>query len=151
MSTPSNLSEYVLLIRNTGWYKGLSSEEIERCLDRFTGWAEQLAGEGKVKGGYPLVHAGKLIGSQKTITDGPFAESKEAIAGYILIQAASLEEAAEIAKGAPCLDYGQTLEVRAISSEVPELQIARRISVSRLAGGGEDPTLKICVICEICG
>ena len=128
MSTPSDPSEYVMLIRNTGWYKGLSSEEIERCLNQFTGWAERLTSEGKIKGGHPLVHEGKLIDNKKAVTDGPFAESKEAIAGYILIQAASLQEAVEIAKGAPCLDYGQTLEVRAISLEVPELQIARRIS-----------------------
>ena len=117
-----------MLIRNTGWHKDLSSEQIEECLNQFTGWAERLTGEGKIEGGHPLVHEGKLIDSKKTITDGPFAESKETIAGYILIRAASLQEAAELAKGAPCLDYGQTVEVRAISPEVPELQIARRIS-----------------------
>jgi hypothetical protein len=46
--------------------------------------------------------------------DGPFAESKEAIAGYWFIRAASLGEAVEIAKGNPCLDYGVTVEVRPI-------------------------------------
>jgi hypothetical protein len=50
------------------------------------------------------------------VTDGPFAESKEAIAGFFIIQADSLEEAVEIAEGSPCLDYGQTIEVRAIAS-----------------------------------
>ena len=46
------------------------------------------------------------------MTDGPFAESKEAIAGFFIIQANNLEEAVEIAKGCPGLDYGQTVEVR---------------------------------------
>jgi hypothetical protein len=48
------------------------------------------------------------------VTDGPFAESKEAIAGFFIIRADSLEQAVEIAKGCPCLEYGQTVEVREI-------------------------------------
>ena len=58
--------------------------------------------------------------------DGPFSESKEAIAGFFIIQADSLEEAVEIAKNCPGLDYGQTVEVRAIASEAAELQVARQ-------------------------
>ena len=54
----------------------------------------------------------KVLSGRKNVMDGPFAESKEAIAGYWFIQAASLEEAVEIAKGNPCLDYGLTVEVR---------------------------------------
>jgi len=59
------------------------------------------------------------------VTDGPFAESKEAIAGFFLIRADSLEEAVEIAGGCPGLEYGQTVEVRAMVPEAYELQIAR--------------------------
>ena len=58
--------------------------------------------------------------------DGPFSESKEAIAGFFLIQADSLEEAVQIAKDCPSLGYGQTVEVRAIASEATELQVARQ-------------------------
>ena len=126
MSTPSTASDYLLLIRNTTWHKGLSSEDIKRLLDQFTTWADRLRSEGKIKGGYPLAPEGRVIARRKAITDAPLAESKEAIAGYIVIQADSLEEAAEIAKGAPCLDYGQALEVRAIVAEPSELQIARQ-------------------------
>jgi hypothetical protein len=50
------------------------------------------------------------------VTDGPFAESKEAIGGFFIIQADSFEQAVEITKGCPCLEYGQTIEVRAIAS-----------------------------------
>jgi hypothetical protein len=49
--------------------------------------------------------------------DGPFAESKEGVAGYWFIRAASLEAALEIAKGDPLLDYGHTVEIRPILSE----------------------------------
>ena len=126
MSTPSTSSEYLLIIRNITWHKDLSAEDIQKRLNQFTAWVERLTDEGKIKGGYPLAFEGKIVARRKAITDAPLAESKEAIAGQIVIQADSLEEAAEIAKGAPCLDYGQTIEIRAIVAEPSELQIARR-------------------------
>ena len=62
-----------------------------------------------------LAFRGKLM-------PGPFSESKEGIAGYWFIQAASLEEAAKIVKGNPLLDYGHTIEIRPILPETAELQ-----------------------------
>jgi hypothetical protein len=44
-------SEYLLLFRNTSWHKGLSPEEIQQNLDRFTAWFKQLRSDGKFKGG----------------------------------------------------------------------------------------------------
>ena len=126
MNTQSTTSEYLLIIRNTTWHTDLSPEDIQKLLKQFTTWAERLRDQGKIKGGYPLAFEGKIVAHKKAVTDAPLAESKEAIAGQIIIQADSLEEAVEIAKGAPCLDYGQTLEVRAIVAEPSELQIARR-------------------------
>jgi hypothetical protein len=74
-----------------------------------------LSDEGKIKSGYRLASDGKVLPGRKAVIDGPFAESKEAIAGYWFIRAASLEEAVEIAKANPCLDYGVTVEVRPIA------------------------------------
>jgi hypothetical protein len=64
-------------------------------------------------------------GALKSVTDGPFAESKEAVAGFFIIQAESLAQAVEIAKGCPGLEFGQTVELRAMLPEPVELQIAR--------------------------
>jgi hypothetical protein len=50
----------------------------------------------------------------KSITDGPFAEGKEEVGGYIMISAASLDEASELAKGCPVLLGGGSVEVRMI-------------------------------------
>ena len=63
-----------------------------------------------------------MVMSRNTVTDGPFAESKEAIGGYWFIRADSLEEAVEIARGNPCLDYGAIVEVRPIVPQPRELQ-----------------------------
>jgi hypothetical protein len=126
VSTQPALSEYMMLIRNTTWCEGHSAEEIQKFLRQFNAWVERLSQDGKVKGGHPLAFVGKTISAKKAVTDAPLAESKEAIAGFIVIRASNLGEATEIAKNAPCLDYGQTLEIREIVPEPYELQIARQ-------------------------
>jgi hypothetical protein len=125
MIATTTTSEYLLVFRNTGWHKDLSPEEIEQNMARFTAWYERLNNARQFKGGGPLAHEGKIIGGGSVVTDGPFAESKEAVAGFFIIQADGLEQAVEIAKGCPGLQFGQTVEVRAIVPEPVELQRAR--------------------------
>jgi hypothetical protein len=48
------------------------------------------------------------------VSDGPYVETKEAIGGYTLVKAASLEAAAELAKDCPILSIGGNVEVREI-------------------------------------
>ena len=85
-------------------------------MKQFYDWFERLSKEGKMRSGHRLAAEGKIISDPKrAVMDGPFAESKEAIAGYWFIQAATLEKAVEIVKGKPCLDYGMTLEVRRVT------------------------------------
>ena len=50
-------------------------------------------------------------GGKTMVTDGPFAETKEAVGGFDLIECGSLEEAVEIAAGHPLAEIG-TIEVR---------------------------------------
>jgi hypothetical protein len=52
------------------------------------------------------------------VVDGPFAEVKETVAGYILLRADSLDEATELAKACPGLDYGVSVEVRLIDQQI---------------------------------
>ena len=125
MNAKTTTSEYLLVFRNTSWHRDLSPEEIQQNMARFTEWFERLNNAGQFKGGGPLGHYGKILAGRKAVTDGPFAESKEAIAGFFVIQADSLEQAVEVARGCPGLEFGQTVEVRAIVSEPYELQFAR--------------------------
>jgi hypothetical protein len=125
MTSDETSSEYLLLIRGTDWHQRLAPEEVHQNIARFTAWAERLRKEGKVKSARPLVHEGKIVIGRDTVTDGPFNESKEAIAGFFVILAQDFEEALQIARECPGLDYGQTLEVREIASEPGELKPAR--------------------------
>jgi pimeloyl-ACP methyl ester carboxylesterase len=125
MEAKMTTSEYLLVFRNTGWHKDLSPKEIQQNMARFTEWFERLHNAGLFKDGGPLGHDGKTLAGRNAVTDGPFAESKEAIAGFFLIRASNLEQAVEIAKDCPGLQFGQTVEVRAMVPEPCELQIAR--------------------------
>jgi hypothetical protein len=136
MSTTGSTSEYLLLFRGTHWHQSLSAEEIQKKLERFASWFERLAGEGKIKSAHPLVHMGKIVTGKSTVMDGPFAESKEAIAGFFIIQAESFELAVEIAKQCPALDYGQAVEVRPIALEPGEITSARERARSRTTSKG---------------
>jgi hypothetical protein len=112
-------SEYMLLFRGTDWHKGLSPEQIQRVVNQMKAWFDRLTAEGKAKAGKPLFHEGKIVSQKggRSVTDGPFAESKEAIGGFFLLEVESLDEAAEIAKDFPSLKYGATVEVRPVAPE----------------------------------
>ena len=60
----------------------------------------------------------------RIVTDGPFAESKEAIGGYVLLQVDHFDEALAIAKSCPGLDYGDLIEIQPALDECP---IFRRV------------------------
>ncbi|HZC34725.1 MAG TPA: hypothetical protein VE242_03880 [Chthoniobacterales bacterium] len=81
-------SGYMLLFRGTRWDKGFSPGEIQEVMGRWIAWFDRLSQEGKAKAGQPLSNEGRVVSGKKgsSVADGPFAESKEAIAGYILLQ-----------------------------------------------------------------
>ena len=65
--------------------------------------------------GQPLERSGKLVkGSQKIVTDGPFAEAKDVVGGYTLIEACDLDQAVELSKGCPIFEAEGAVEVRPV-------------------------------------
>jgi hypothetical protein len=121
MTTELRTSEYLLLFRGAGWQNGLSPQELQTLMARWVAWYESLVQQGRLKSASPLLPEGKIVSGKKgrILADGPFAESKEAIGGYFLVQADSLEHAIEIARGWPILEYGASVEVRPVASQCP--------------------------------
>src|SRR5262245_59919232 len=79
-------------------------------------FAREVAGEGKIRGGNPLhpEPEGARVqwrGGRAIVTDGPFAESKEVVAGYFVVEAAGRDEAIEVARRCPHVRAG-VVEVR---------------------------------------
>jgi len=93
-----------------------SPEVMQQRMQKWMAWMGKLAEKGHIKErGHPLEAPGKVVrGREKTVTDGPFAETKDVVGGYSLIVAKDLAEAAELSKGCPILEGGGSVEIRAI-------------------------------------
>jgi hypothetical protein len=118
MSMDLKTSDYLLVFRGTDWQNALSPQELQTLMGRWMAWCDGL--QGRLKGSNPLLREGKIVsGKNRAVADGPFAESKEAIGGYFLIHAESMDEAVEIARTWPILDYGATVEVRPVAAACP--------------------------------
>jgi hypothetical protein len=117
MNPQNPTDEYLLLIRGTHWNHGMSPAQLQRVMTDFYAWVDGLAKQGVHRGAQPLVEEGKLVSGPRgaTVTDGVFAESKEAIAGYFLLGVPSLDDAVRLAQACPILEYGAQIEVRPIA------------------------------------
>lgn len=109
----------MLLFRNSQisetTYQEMSPEAMQADLDKWNKWIGGIAAQGKFVGAEALQQEGKVVsGSKNVVTDGPFAESKELVSGYLVLQAASIEEAIELSKGCPIYDMEGRVEVRPI-------------------------------------
>jgi hypothetical protein len=121
---PQNTEEtnkYLLLFRGNEWSKQLSPEEMQKVAGQWMAWFKRLSEQGKVIGGSPLDTEGKVVSGAggRTIVDGPFAESKEAVGGYFLLRVDTMEEAVAIAQQCPGLPHGAKVEVRHIVDQCP--------------------------------
>ena len=128
-------SDYMLLFRGTNWDQGLSPEQIQKTTGEFMAWFERLRQQGTVSSGHPLTNESKTVSGKKgrTVADGPFAESKEAVGGYFLLHVTSMDEAVEIAKGCPALEFGLTVEVRQIAEQCPVMDRAQDLLANATA------------------
>ena len=108
------MSEFVYLYR--GGESGSSPEKMQQMMQKWMTWLKELGEKGHIKDqGQPLERAGKVVnGKQKIVTDGPFAEAKDVIGGYTLIEARDLEQAAELSKGCPIFEVEGAVEVRPV-------------------------------------
>jgi hypothetical protein len=108
------MSEFTFLYR--GRNTSASPEQMQKTMQKWQAWFKELTANGHLKEiGHPLEHAGKVVrGERKTVTDGPFAEAKDVVGGFTIIEARDLDQAAELSKGCPILEAGGSVEVRPI-------------------------------------
>src|SRR6266403_19757 len=116
-----NQNGYMLLFRGTELRKSLSPEEMQGVSEEWMAWFRRLTEQGKAIAGNPLEREGKVVSGKngRVVADGPFAESKEAIGGYFLLQVNTFDEAVAVAKECPGLAYGAVVEVRPVAEKCP--------------------------------
>jgi hypothetical protein len=99
------MQDFMLLVQSEN-HEDVAPEVLRKRLANYRVWMQEKMAEGRVKAGQPLAPLGALVKRDKSVmTDGPFLEAKEIIAGYVVVSAATMEEAVEIARGCPLLDH----------------------------------------------
>lgn len=108
----------MLLLRQPTTGPGPTSDEMREIMDKFMMWMKGMADREMIVGTNRLDDHGIVLRGPggSVSTDGPFAESKEIIGGYVLIQARSLAQAVEAARECPGLNHRMTVEVRSVKA-----------------------------------
>jgi len=108
--------------------QALSESEREQCYRDSTQLAHQLDVAGQYVAAAPLQPTAtatsvRVRGGKRVVTDGPFAETKEQLGGYFLIDASDRDEAIAIAARIPMAHRG-TIEVRPVIpiADLPEVR-----------------------------
>ena len=97
------MRQYLILLKGK-MELDYSPEQLQKRLEAYREWVATI--EGNYVADNRLERRGAFIRQKDNIiTDGPFLESKEIIAGFIILQAKSLDQAIQIANRSPLLNY----------------------------------------------
>jgi len=111
------MAKFMVMARDSGEYPDMSPEEIQGVIQRYIDWSEGLRQGGRLLSSEKLGDGeGRVIRREAgalVVSDGPYAESKEVLGGFWIIEAADYDEAVRLVSGSPHFDFG-TLEVRRV-------------------------------------
>lgn len=113
------MSRFMLLFRGDPDARlSLSPEEMQQAMRKWMSWMESLEKGGHAPtAGDRLDSRGTVVrGRAKTVADGPYVEVKDAVQGFMLLEAGDMEQAVELSKGCPALEMDGSVEVRPIFS-----------------------------------
>ena len=106
------MKEFMMIFRNEKDRPKPSPEQMQAMIQQWQDWIGGIAAQGKFVATNALGFTGKTIHADQTITDGPYAEFKEIVGGYIIVKADNLDDAIKLADGCPTLATGGKVEVR---------------------------------------
>ena len=108
------MPQFMLLIENGDW-GGISPKDQEATIQKYIAWVRTMREKNQFVAGDELKPGGKrLIANGSSVVDGPYAETKESIGGYMLIEAANLDQATDIARGCPTFGHGGAVQIKEI-------------------------------------
>lgn len=116
------MPKFMFIFRGGGYATpgAVSPTELQAHLAEWSAWTNSLLASGKLSGAQALEHppTGKTLrGRDRVVTDGPFAEAKDLVSGTVTVEAKSLEEAAELARGCPIFEFDGSVEVRPVLAQ----------------------------------
>lgn len=117
MNSSDDRRQHLILLEYPSDATSPTPGEMTAIMARFNAWMDGLHDQGRVAGTHGLELTGKILRGpigKTVITDGPFAEGKEVVGGYVLLNPCTLEEALTAARACPGLDYSMIVEVRPV-------------------------------------
>jgi hypothetical protein len=110
------VANYMVMFRGMLCDKDLAPEEIQTVASQWTAWFDRLTQQGKIKSSRTFVNQGKIVSCKngQVVIDDCFAETRETIFAYMLLEGNSLAEAVKVTKKCPSLSYGASAEIRPI-------------------------------------
>jgi hypothetical protein len=107
----------LVLYEKPGDFASMSPDQIQKVIEKYSTWGENLGAAGKMVAGHKLTEDGgrrlSRSGGKVSAVDGPYAEAKEVVGGVYLLRAKDYDEAVELASSCPHLEFGR-IEVRQI-------------------------------------
>ena len=113
------MASFMYLFRgNQTPVRSMSPEQMQQVVKKWMDWRNSLEKSGHIqKLGERLAPTGKVVrGRGKAVTDGPYAEAKDIIGGYMVAEADDIDQAVELAKGCPIFETDGAVEIRPIMS-----------------------------------
>ena len=90
-------------------------EAMQAHMQKWFVWVEKLKAEGRYVSGEPLEPSGKFVsGKNQVVTDGPFAESKELVGGFFIVNAKDINDAVALTKDYPDFIFDGKVQVRPV-------------------------------------
>lgn len=109
------MADFLYLFRGGLDMRATSEDQRSKNMEKWMAWMKDLGQKGHFKSGEPLDGGGKVLrGSKRVVSDGPYAEAKDIVGGYLLVSAKDLAEATELAKACPIFEHDGSVEVRAV-------------------------------------
>jgi hypothetical protein len=115
------MSEFVFLFRASEEERREAMgtpERAQRSMGAWLAWIRDLEAKGHLKNpGQPLEPTGKVVrGNKKVVTDGPYAEAKDIVLGFIVVEARDMAEAVELSAACPMVEGGGSVEIRPVGN-----------------------------------
>ena len=113
------MSEFIFLFRATNAEQDAAMgtpARAQKSMEAWLSWIRDLETRGHLKDrGQPLERGGKVLrGPGKLVTDGPYVEAKDLVAGYLVVEARDVDQAVALAGGCPMLAGEGSVEVRPV-------------------------------------
>lgn len=112
------MPKFMFVYRGGGGHPDdMSPEQMQQVMQLWMTWIQGGFEAGwMIDGGDALKPDGKVVQPEGAVIDGPFAESKELVGGYSMVQATDLDEAVKLTKDCPIFAAGGTVEVRELAN-----------------------------------